>query len=166
VTTEGLDRLRRAMEDGGLVERRDDSGVTPESFGNLRLSAQLEVDDRASNERCVICCGPMHPQRKDRVAEGQYAHGICASVEQDGEWVLRHWLALPFEVRRRRVIQHFGVDPFTCEQMPVVVEWLTFHNDVDGRPSTMDVERSLPGTVPTLGVPRCWWSFATERGWS
>ncbi len=149
------------MTEAGLIEGRTDEPA--ETVASARPAAELAPDPRADNERCAICIGPLHPRRKTRVAEGQWAHRICATLPQEGEWVIPHWLATPIEVRRRRIIMHYGVDPFACTQMATEVEWLTMPTDVDGLPIRMDVERTR-GRVLTVGVPNCYWRWARERG--
>lgn len=162
---ESQERLRRVMEDHGFVIRRDDDGTVPEHVATIRPVSELVPDTRLTNQRCAICVGAINPRRKVKVAEAEWAHRLCASAPQNGEWILRHWFALPLEVRRRRIILHFGLDPLACEQVPTEIEWLTFHDGgVDGLLS-MEPYRRTHRRVSVVGVPNCWWSVAGERGW-
>jgi hypothetical protein len=131
-----------------------------------RPSVEMTDDVRSDHERCAICLGWVHRQRKVKLGDHQYAHGYCASVEQEGEWVLRHWLAEPVEVRRQRIMQHYGFDPLTEEPVTWEVEWTEVIEDVDGIPAGLDVERTNQSRIPVLGVPHCRWDIARERGWA
>lgn len=162
---ERLTPLRADMEAEGMIEGRDDDGVSPEVHASIRVGRDLEPDVRAENERCAICLWWMHPRRKVKVADGQYAHRLCAGQEQVDEWVLPKWLALPMAVRRQRLVQHYGIDPLSGDATPTEVEWVSYASDVDGLPASMRVERSTHRRVPTVGVPRCWWSVAAQGGW-
>ncbi len=162
MSEEGRERLRRMLTDAGLAEGRDGQA---ETSATIRPAVELAADERAENERCALCLGPLNPRRKVKVAEHQYAHRICASLPQEGEWVLRHWLATSLEVRRRRIQQHYGRDPLSGQVTATDIEWLRWPLDADGLPIRMEVERTRQARVLTVGVPRCYWSEARARGW-
>ena len=54
LTPESLERFRRAAEEHGLVERRDEDGTVPEHVATIRPVGELEPDTRLTNERCAI----------------------------------------------------------------------------------------------------------------
>lgn len=164
MSAEGLERLHRAMDEAGLRHGLRE-GEPPTVNSHTVTLPELEPDTRLANERCCICIGPMSSLRKVRVRWHQWAHAICAGQPQIDEQVLRIWLALPIEVRRRRVIQHYGLDPMSITRMPTQIEVVSVTEDVDGVPVRIEVERSTLPRLRTMGVPRCYWAVAEEEGW-
>ncbi len=85
---------------------------------------------------------------------------MCAHIYRPDEWVLRHWLAVPAEVRRRRLAMHFGIDPATRSVATTEVEFVTCSEDVDGLPAVLEVAHHR-GRIPVFGIPECYWTAAT-----
>jgi hypothetical protein len=133
VSSEGLERLRRAAEADGLIPR------TGKVFHERTL--QLACDERLLSHRCGVCLRSIDPRNNRPIWPGEFACGACWLLrgEQAGEWVYRHWFALPAEVRRRRLAQHFGIDPATWSYAVAEVEFQRFINDVDGAPAFLEV---------------------------
>lgn len=159
--TDGIERLRRAMDEAGWAER---TGI--ESSAQSRLTIDLDPDDRLASHRCGVCLRSIDPRRKRKMAPREFACGACWLLrdEQLGEAVYRHWFSMPPEIRRRRLAQHYGTDPLSRRESPTEVEWLSAPLDVDGMPTTVEVEH-YRGRLPTVGVPRSYWDIAAERGW-
>jgi hypothetical protein len=130
-----------------------------ETFHTITL--ELPPDGRADFQRCCICLRTLHPQRKTRLG-AEYACRCCASLFQPEPWILEYWLAVPPQVRRRRLAMHFGIDPATRSVALAEVEFTSVSEDVDGLPNVLEVSHHR-GRIPTFGIPECYWSLARER---
>jgi hypothetical protein len=163
--SDGIDRLRRAVEvEGGLTPYRPDQPA--ENPARHRLAVDWDFDTRYPSHRCGICLRGIDPRRKHKVTEVEFACGTCWELrnEQKGPEVYLHWLGISHEHRRYRLAQHFGIDPVTRTEALTEVDWIRAPVDADGLPITVEVERSV-GRLLTVGIPRCYWSIARERGW-
>ena len=152
---DGIGRLRQMMRDGDCTE------APGESYH--RITLDLPPDDRAVYERCGICLRTLHPQRKLRLGD-EWVCRLCAGLDQGEDWVLEHWLRATPEVPRRRLAMNFGIDPATRSETVTEVEFQTFHEDVDGAPTRLEVARHR-GRILVFGILRCFWSVAPERDW-
>lgn len=165
--SDGIDRLRRTMNDAGLIGRTDVEGS-----GWSRILGDFEWDDRPANCRCGVCLRTIDPRRKHRMTPTEWACGKCHELREKQEGpehrltpeVYRHWFANHPEHRRKYLIKHFRIDPVTCTAAPTELEWLTAPLDVDGVPMTVEVNHSV-GALPVVGVPYCFWDWAREWGY-
>jgi hypothetical protein len=158
---QGLDRLREQVG-GDMIESADaDDGLGPAAGHASTESYGPMPDDRTDLVVCDFC---IRPARRLRLsAEGHRLCPACATLDQPDPKAPGYWTSLPIPVRRRRIIQHHGIDPLSWQPVAFALTDTTIHTDVDGLPSTV-VARSPVRRVVWIGMPRSWWDVLRERG--
>ena len=132
---------------------------------------ELPPDTRRPDDRCAICSGTIHPQRRKRLKTREIVCGPCASLAVDhrtryelpfDQRVLTGWLARPPEAIRASVAKEFGLDPATRDPAEVAVEFNDVVLDQGGVPS--GVEHARLARSPQLIRPRMSWDVLRYRG--
>ena len=133
------------LTDAGLAEGRDGQA---ETSATIRPAVELAADDQAENERCAISIGPTNPRRKVRMAE--HSTPTASAPSCPGGRVGAAPLAGPsLEARRRRIDQHYGLDPLSGQLTATEIEWLRFPLDGTAcRSPSRSSGPSRPGCSP------------------
>lgn len=136
---------------------------------DIRLSGKAEdyaPDTRPRDTRCAICLVGLDPKRKKHPpGSDEYAHPNCLKLARtwSSEAVLRHWLTMGGDERRRWLIEQLGIDPVRVAQLKIVTDLVDAYEDDDGLPDRLQVTRHHGTTIP-IGVPYGYWHNARDTG--